>query len=192
MTYGLTMAGGGLLLLGLTLQVDSSYRYMLPIFMVMGHGMGATMAPMTAAVMNAVGPQRAGLGSAMTNTSREVGGVLGIAVLGTILTTKLKSAFAPAIASLGLTAQQATAVAAAAGRGNLGPGSLATFGLSPAQQAGVAQAFAAGFMDGFHLALALGGGVLLVAAIVANRFIPGRRTIEQHHADAEALAVSAH
>ena len=192
MTYGLTMAGGGLLLLGLTLQVDSSYRYMLPIFMVMGHGMGATMAPMTAAVMNAVGPQRAGLGSAMTNTSREVGGVLGIAVLGTILTTKLKAAFAPAIASLGLTAQQATAVATAAGRGNLGPGSLATFGLSPAQQAGVAQAFAAGFMDGFHLALALGGGVLLVAAIVANRFIPGRRTIEQHHVDAEALAVSAH
>ncbi|HEX6844860.1 MAG TPA: MFS transporter, partial [Actinomycetota bacterium] len=95
MTYGLLLAGGGLTLLGLTLQTDSSYAYMLPIFMIMGHGMGATMAPMTAAVMNSVGPQRAGLGSAMTNTSREVGGVLGIAVLGTILTTRLTAAFEP-------------------------------------------------------------------------------------------------
>ena len=96
MTYGLLLAGGGLLLLGLTLQADTPYRYLLPVFVVMGHGMGATMAPMTAAVMNAVGPQRAGLGSAMTNTSREVGGVFGIALLGTVLTTKLKTSFVPA------------------------------------------------------------------------------------------------
>src|SRR5204863_94655 len=76
-----------------------------PIYLAMGIGLGATMAPMTAAVMNSVGPQRAGLGSAMTNTSREVGGVLGIALLGAILTTELKSAFAPAVAGLGLNPQ---------------------------------------------------------------------------------------
>ena len=50
--------------------------------------------------MNSVGPQRAGLGSAMSNTSREVGGVFGIALLGTILTTKLKASLAGAGASL--------------------------------------------------------------------------------------------
>jgi MFS transporter, DHA2 family, integral membrane protein len=177
-----------LLLLGLSLQADSSYWYMLPIFMVMGHGMGCTMAPMTAAVMNAVGPQRAGLGSAMTNTSREVGGVLGIAVLGTILTTKLKDAFVPAIAGLGIPADQATAIGQAASHGDLSPAVLA--GLTPEQQAGVANAFATSFMDGFHAALVLGGIVLLIAAIVANRFIPGRETIAEHHAAAEALAVA--
>ena len=107
MTYGLLLAGGGLLVLGLTLQVDTSYWFMFPIFVLMGHGMGSVMAPMTAAVMNSVGPQRAGLGSAMTNTSREVGGVFGIALLGTILTTKLKSSFVPAIASLELPSEQA-------------------------------------------------------------------------------------
>lgn len=190
MTYGLTLAGGGLLLLGLTLQADSSYLYMLPIFVIMGHGMGATMAPMTAAVMNAVGPQRAGLGSAMTNTSREVGGVLGIAVLGTILTTRLKDAFVPAVAGLGIPRDQVAAIGAAASHGNLSPAVLA--GLTPEQQAGVAQAFASSFMSGFHTALILGGSVLVVAALVANRFIPGRETIAQHHADAEALATTAH
>jgi predicted MFS family arabinose efflux permease len=188
MTYGLLLAGGGLTLLGLTLQTDSSYLYMLPIFMVMGHGMGATMAPMTAAVMNAVGPQRAGLGSAMTNTSREVGGVLGIAVLGTILTTRLTAAFEPAIAALGIPADQAAAIGAAASHGDLTPSLLE--GLTPTQIAGVQEAFASAFMVGFHTALIVGGCVLLLAALVANRFIPGRETIAQHHADAEALAVA--
>ena len=77
MTYGLCLAGGGLILLGLLLTPTTPYWLMFPIFLFMGHGMGATMAPMTAAVMNSVGRERAGLGSAMTNTSREVGGVLG-------------------------------------------------------------------------------------------------------------------
>src|SRR5947199_9536065 len=101
MTYGLILTGTGLLLLGLLLTPTTSYWVMFPIYLIMGHGMGATMAPMTAAVMNSVGPQRAGLGSAMTNTSREVGGVLGIAILGAILEAKLRASFGPALANLG-------------------------------------------------------------------------------------------
>jgi EmrB/QacA subfamily drug resistance transporter len=174
MTYGLLLAGGGLLLLGLTLKADSSFLFMFPIFLAMGHGMGATMAPMTAAVMNSVGPQRAGLGSAMTNTSREVGGVLGIALLGTILTTKLKGSFGPAIAGLGLSPSQQAAVAVSAGHGQL---ELNGLGLSASQQQGIFHAFGSSFMDGFHFALSVGGIVLLVAAVVANRFIPGRGTV---------------
>jgi MFS family permease len=107
MTFGLLLTGIGLVLLGVLLTPTSSYWVVLfPIYLAMGIGLGATMAPMTAAVMNSVGPQRAGLGSAMTNTSREVGGVLGIALLGAILTTELKSAFAPAVTGLGLNPQQ--------------------------------------------------------------------------------------
>jgi EmrB/QacA subfamily drug resistance transporter len=177
MTYGLSLAGGGLLLLGLTIQVDTPFWYILPAFVVMGHGMGATMAPMTAAVMNAVGPQRAGLGSAMTNTSREVGGVLGIAVLGTILTTQLRSSFAPALYGLGLSAQQQAAIGEAASHGTLDP--LLLRGLAPATRLQVTQAFGGSFMDGFHLALIVAAGVLLLAAVVAFRWIPSGG----HHRD---------
>ncbi len=190
MTYGLILAGGGLLLLGATLQADSTYWHMLPIFVVMGHGMGATMAPMTAAVMNSVGPQRAGLGSAMTNTSREVGGVLGIAVLGTILTSHVKSAFAPAVAALGLTPTQLQAVGQAAALGDVSTHGLQGAHLSAGQLAGIQQAFAVSFMDGFHVALVTGGLVLLVAAIVANRFIPGRTEVAAIHASEEAFAMA--
>jgi DHA2 family multidrug resistance protein-like MFS transporter len=188
MTYGLILAGSGLLFLGLTLEADTPTSYLLPVFLIMGHGMGATMAPMTAAVMNAVGAQRAGLGSAMTNTSREVGGVLGIALLGTVLTTQLKDAFVPAVAKLGLTASQASAIGAAAGHGDIEP-SLLT-GLSPEQITGIQAAFVSSFMDGFHTALVIGGTVLLVAAIVANRFIPGRETVAEVHAASDAVAVA--
>ncbi len=189
MTYGLILAGGGLLLLGRSLQVDSSYLYMLPIFVVMGHGMGATMAPMTAAVMNAVGPQRAGMGSAMTNTSREVGGVLGIALLGTILTTTLKNSLLPVLAGLGLPAAQQQAIAAAASHGTLDPSLLN--GLAPQQAAAVGRAFAESFMSGFHQALTFGGIILLVAAVIANRWIPsGAPAREEHLIGDQPLAVA--
>jgi EmrB/QacA subfamily drug resistance transporter len=188
MTYGLILAGGGLLFLGLTLQADTPTAYLLPVFLIMGHGMGATMAPMTAAVMNAVGAERAGLGSAMTNTSREVGGVLGIALLGTVLTTQLKNAFVPAVATLGLSGDQASAISAAAGHGQVDPSLLV--GLSPEQVAGVQTAFVDAFMGGFHTALIIGGTVLLLAAIVANRFIPGRETVAASHAAGDAVAVA--
>ena len=190
MTYGLLLAGGGLLILGLTLQPDTAYWKMLPVFIIMGHGMGATMAPMTAAVMNAVGPARAGLGSAMTNTSREVGGVFGIAVLGSILTTKLAGSFTPAVAGLGLPAGQAAVITEAARHGTLDP--ILLRGLSPGQVHAVLGAFGSAFMDGFRVALVVGSCVLFVAAIVANRFIPSGAPIhEVRHTEEEAQPVVA-
>ena len=179
MTYGLILGGVGLVLLGLLLTPTTSYWVLFPIFVIMGHGLGATMAPMTAAVMNSVGHQRAGLGSAMTNTSREVGGVLGIALLGAILTTKLNSAFAPAVSGLGLSPTQLATVSDAAKHGT-----LSVDGLNPTQAQGVLVAFKDAFMQGFHPALVFAGCILLIAAVIANRFIPGRETIAAANAAA--------
>ena len=189
MTYGLLLAGGGLLALS-RLGVDTPYWVMLPIFMLMGHGMGSAMTPMTAAVMNAVGPQRAGLGSAMTNTSREVGGVVGIALLGTILTTRLSSTLEPLLRGIGLAPQQQAALETAAGSGRLDPALLTD--LPRAQAASVVQAFRESFMSGFRLSLLVGGLVLLAAAVVANRWIPGgppaRPEIERLEAEVPVAA----
>jgi EmrB/QacA subfamily drug resistance transporter len=187
MTYGLILAGGGLTCLSL-LTATTPYWMMGVIFAVMGHGMGATMAPMTAAVMNAVGQQRAGLGSAMTNTSREVGGVFGIALLGTILFTRLTSVLTSSLGSLGLTAQQQAGIATAASHGQL---DVTAFGLTPAQQQAVGQAFGDAFMSGFRVALLVAGGVVLLAAIVANRFIPGRETVRAIERDQVAVPIEA-
>ena len=146
------------------------------IFAIMGHGMGATMAPMTAAVMNAVGHERAGLGSAMTNTSREVGGVFGIALLGTILFTRLKS-----VARSQPRGPRPHGPAAGEHRdlGEPRPARRHAVGLTAQQQAAVGQAFGDAFMSGFRVALLVAGAVLLVAALVANRFIPGREAVRE-------------
>jgi len=180
MTYGLILAGGGLIALS-RLTPETPYWLIGVLFAIMGHGMASTMAPMTAAVMNAVGPQRAGLGSATTNSSREVGGVFGIALLGTILFTKLESVLGPRLEGLGLTPQQQTAITSAAGHGQLDVNAL---GLDPEQAAAVGQAFGDAFLSGFRLALLVAGLALVTAAIVANRFIPGRDTVlEREHGE---------
>ena len=173
MTYGLTVASLGLL--GLTVvSADTPYWILAVLFVLMGHGIGSTMAPMTAAVMGAVGPQRAGLGSAMTNTSREVGGVVGIALLGTVLFDRLGSVLAPRLSELGLDPGQAAAISETASHGFVSPVELRALGLSPEQIQGFVDAFRDAYMSGFHLALGIAAGVLFTAAIVANRFIPGR------------------
>ncbi|MGH9196615.1 MAG: hypothetical protein ACRD1T_12840, partial [Acidimicrobiia bacterium] len=169
MTVGLALAGTGL---GVQTFISATtpFALLIPVFMIMGIGMGCTMAPMTAAVMNAVGPARAGLGSAATNTSREVGGVFGIAFLGTLLTTKLRGSLISALASAPLTAAQKSAIVATAGHGRIDPGMLQQ--LPPVQAEFIRAAFVNSFMDGFHVTVLVAAGILILAAIIANIWIP--------------------
>jgi EmrB/QacA subfamily drug resistance transporter len=176
MTYGLLLVGTGLLAMTLV-QADTPYWILAILFTIMGLGLGSTMAPMTAAVMNAVGRERAGLGSATTNTSREVGGVLGIALLGTILFSRLSSAIEPLLAQTSLTGEQQHAVVEIASHGVPGAEQLAPLGLSLLQGREVIEAFRDAYMSGFHVAVAVAASILLAAAFVANRFIPGRAAL---------------
>lgn len=169
MSIGPILAGTGLFIVSRS-GVDTPYALMAPFLSVMGIGMGMTMAPMTAAVMNAVGPERAGLGSATTNTSREVGGLLGIALLGTLLTTQLRESLSSALGGLGLEATRQAEIIASGGHLRLDP---ATFqGLTPDQVAAIKNAFATSFVSGFRLAGAVAAACVVMAGIIANRFIP--------------------
>ena len=176
MTIGPFLAGGGLLVLSRA-GIDTSYASMAPVLSGMGIGMGMTMAPMTAAVMNAVGPERAGLGSATTNTSRELGGTFGIALLGSLLTTRLQDSIVPAVQRLGLEASRTAQIIGSAAHGRLDPATLV--GLPPAQAAAVQRAFAESFLDGFQLALVVGGLVVISAGVLANRFIPSGAPVRE-------------
>lgn len=188
MTYGLTLVGLGLLSMT-QITATTTYWVVAVMFMVMGHGMGATMAPMTAAVMGAVGPERAGLGSATTNTSREIGGLLGIAALGTVLFTQVATSIRPLLAGLGLNAVQQEGVVQIARHGVPTPSELAPLGITAAQAGGILGAFKTAFMDGFHHATFIGGIVLLLAALVANRFIPGHDVLPERDLIDEPLAL---
>ncbi|MCA1838840.1 MAG: MFS transporter [Actinomycetota bacterium] len=191
MSIGLTLAAFGLGAMSL-LGATTSFAYAIPLLMMMGVGMGMTMTPMTAAVMNAVGPARAGLGSATTNTSREVGGVFGIALLGTLLTTKLKSSITAKLATSGLGFTQKAAVIAAAGHGRVTPGLFK--GMTLQQVILVRTSFASSFIEGFHITVLVGASMLLLAAVVANRFIPSAVHSSEHEQarDEEAALAAGH
>src|SRR3954447_16748987 len=92
------LVGGGMTLLAVMLfyysqlGANESFWKILPGLLVGGIGMGSTMTPLTAAAMSAVAVDKAGIGSAVLNSSRQVGGSLGIAVMGAIVAAGSTSA----------------------------------------------------------------------------------------------------
>jgi EmrB/QacA subfamily drug resistance transporter len=92
--------GGGLLLVSIALflfsrlTVDATVWSLLPAMVIGGIGMAATMTPATAAAMGSVQRDKAGVGSAVLNSSRQVGGSLGIAITGAIVASGLSSGLA--------------------------------------------------------------------------------------------------
>ena len=85
------LMGGGMALLGVSLLlyqrmgVHSGFWTLLPALVIGGAGMAITMSPMTSAAMGAVPPDKAGVGSGVLNSFRQVGGALGIAIMGAIV-----------------------------------------------------------------------------------------------------------
>jgi EmrB/QacA subfamily drug resistance transporter len=85
------LMGAGMFLLGIgsllwqRIGVHSSYWVLLPPMLIGGVGMAMTMSPMTSAAMQSVPTDKAGVGSGVLNSFRQVGGSLGIALMGAIL-----------------------------------------------------------------------------------------------------------
>ncbi|MDQ3874898.1 MAG: MFS transporter, partial [Actinomycetota bacterium] len=84
MGAGMTLVGGSLLVFS-TLDSGSSFWHILPGLLIGGVGMALAMTPTTAAAMGSVPVDKAGVGSAVLNSSRQIGGSLGIAIMGAIV-----------------------------------------------------------------------------------------------------------
>ncbi len=87
MAAGLALQAGGLAWLALVTAPDVAYGLLVPGFVMAGAGMALVFAPAANAVLSSVRPEEAGQASGATNTIREVGGVLGVAVLATVFTS---------------------------------------------------------------------------------------------------------
>jgi len=97
---GMVLNGCGLGLFAL-IRIDTGYPMVALSLILMGLGMGATMAPATESVMGAVPAAQAGVGSAVNDAVRQLGSTLGIAVLGTVLATRYSAELTPKLGSLG-------------------------------------------------------------------------------------------
>jgi Na+/melibiose symporter-like transporter len=156
------------------LGVSSSAWQVIIITMVMGLGMGNVMAPCTDSIMGALPRAKAGVGSAVNDTTRQFGGALGIAVFGSVLASRYADHVTTRLGGLlpdSLVAEVKDSV-----------GSALNATQKPAGQPFAPQIIDAArrsFVDGMHTAVLLAMVVLLVAAAVVLRFLPARATDEE-------------
>jgi EmrB/QacA subfamily drug resistance transporter len=167
-TTGLLLVAGGLGLFA-TLQVHTGYARVLLAIMILGVGMGLTMAPATDSIMGSLPRAKAGVGSAVNDTTRQVGGALGVAILGSILSSTYASRMTSA-----LSGHAVPAAAASAAKNSIG-GALAV-ATAVGGEAGRALAAAArnAFVAGMHPAVLAAAAVALLGALIVILFLPAR------------------
>ncbi len=163
----LLIAAGAGLLAGTS--VHDTYRDALPWIAVLGLGVGLSLAPLTESIMGSVPPREAGVGSATNDTAMQVGGALGVAILGTALNLRFRDAVAPLLAHQRVPAHVASLV-----EGSLG-GALAVAAHVPARLGQpLATAARQGFVSGMDLGCTIAAVVVAMAALVAALFLPSR------------------
>ena len=97
---GLTIAGLGIIVLAVTSSVTASYWWFALGVVVQALGMGITTAPSTGAIMRSLPLHKAGVGSAVNDTTRELGGALGVAVMGSLVASQFRTSMRGAAGGL--------------------------------------------------------------------------------------------
>lgn len=170
-TTGLTLVSVSFILMSQWPTIPS-YAQVIACMLVMMSGMSLTMTPATNMLMSAIPRNRAGMGSAMNDTTRELGGALGIAVLGAVLGSVYAAKITDAIASLPAQLQE-VASNSLAGALSVADGIGGAAGESLASAAKVA------WMNGMSNAMLIAAAIVAVAAVVSGIWLP------HHHKDGE-------
>jgi EmrB/QacA subfamily drug resistance transporter len=137
------------------------------MFFVQGAGLGLAIPTATATIMGSLPRERAGAGSALTNTARQIAVALSVAVLGSILSSAYRSSLNPTLTHL-----------PAAARNGAGESITATQAL--AAQLGHAGQFLldpanAAFVDAMRITTAVAAALAIVGGIAVLRWLPGRK-----------------
>ena len=181
----ITVAFGlGLVTIGLLsmvgLQVDTPYSDIFWRLMLMSAGMGLTMAPATESVMGSLPIFKAGVGSAVNDTTRQVGGALGVAVIGSVLATTYGNQIGEFLSGLGLPLPQAALESAQNSIGAIKNGLVPTLqemGLS--EQAATVNAEAnSAFVSAVHWGVLTAAAATFIGVVMVLLFLPARPRID--------------
>jgi EmrB/QacA subfamily drug resistance transporter len=163
---GLFVSAVGLALLG-TLGLASSDLHVAGVLLVIAAGLSLAMTPATDAIMGAVPKAQFGVGSAVNDTVREIGGAFGVAVLGSLFAATYSGALAPATAAL-------PAAAADAARESLAAASVIAATVGGDAGAALLAAAQRSFVDALSLTSVIGAGFAVAGAILALVWLPAR------------------
>lgn len=191
-----TVVAGGLglmtagFLLASALAADASYwRAVVPAMVLIAAGLGLVGAPSTEAIMGALPAEKAGVGSAVNDTTRELGGTLGVAIVGSVFASLYGSRLADALAGLPV-----PPAAAAAARESMAAAMALVAQAPEAAQAPLAAAARQAFMDGLAAGSKVAALATFIGALAAWRYLPAwaNRNGDQvtSSADADPFSVS--
>jgi len=171
-TTGLILMAAFYAWVAATNSATLSYGVIAVQMVVYGLGMGLTSAPATESIMGAISRAKAGVGSAVNDSTRLVGGTLGVAVIGSVyasvygarLTATIPAALPGRIAAI---AHQSV------GAAYLAAGKIAALG-HPALGLALEHASTNAFLRGLTVGCLLAGGVAAAGAVLAARFLPAQ------------------
>ena len=168
---GLLVQAAGFAVLA-TVGADTSYGFVVVGLLLLAVGMATLMAPATNAIVSSLPLNKAGVGSAVNDTTREVGGAIGIAVMGTLLTTGYQSTVKPVAESLPADAADAATDSIGAAFGVAGQ-------LDPAAAGQLIAAARSGFADGMSIAFIFAAVLSVAGAATIRSMFPADSTTHE-------------
>jgi EmrB/QacA subfamily drug resistance transporter len=160
------------------LDLDTPVWLLLVVLSVQGVGMGAVMAPATESIMSVVPREKAGAGAAVNNSVRQVGGALGVAILGSVLAASYSAQLGGAVDALpaGARAEASQSIVGTleavrqVGAGDDAEAARAAVDLvEPAREA---------FVSAMHLTAVFTAAAALIAAAIVLAWLPGKQNRE--------------
>jgi EmrB/QacA subfamily drug resistance transporter len=181
--FGMGLAAVGMLLFSFV-TAGTPYPFLLAPMITMSAGMALSTPSLTGSIMSAVPLGKAGVGSAMNDVTRELGGALGVAVLGSVYT----SIYGSHIAS-SLQGQPVPPEVLDVAKQSVGGALQAAAQIGGQVGQTLADAARSAFIDGFHASLLAGAGVTFVGVIVTAVWLPAHASDhDQELQQAEFLA----
>ncbi|PZS33489.1 MAG: MFS transporter [Pseudonocardiales bacterium] len=176
MIAGCVLGAAGILLTRHYLTAAPSFTALAVVLAVAGLGFGIAVVPLTSAVLTHVPAAHSGMAASATNTSRQIGAVIGVVALGALVNSHLTSDLSDRLATLGITGsiQKLIIDAIETGGGNAGGFDIAH---PPAIFKPIVDAASGAFRSGVHQAL-LASAVLILLAAVVTALVPARSEAE--------------
>lgn len=182
MVFGCLAAAAGIFCTSAVLGPHVTFGSLGWTLPIAGIGFGVALVPVTSSALTVVPPERSGMAASATNTSRELGAVIGVAVLGSIVNSKLTGELAAHLKAIGIPPDFQNLVLHAVTTGGTGAGGQAS-AAEHSKNAAIAKIAAKvvdaayqAFGSGLHLALEISGALLVAGALVAVVTIRHRPT----------------
>ena len=180
---GLVVMAVALIWVGVQNATTSYFGPVILSMMLLSFGFSLITAPSTSVVMSSLSPDQIGAGAAVNNTTRELGGTLGVAIVGSVFSSKFAPAVVAAFRHVPLSSHQLLVA-----QSSMQAATATVHSLPVSLRGPLLSSIVAAFMNGFHHGCFVAAAVCGVVSLLTWRFMPRRSRVVQSTSLLGALA----